>query len=254
MTTLRSIIIADRPDRPRPAARRRVRRSQLSQNCSPRRDDLEPLPPPGRQPLRARPGPVLPYALHRYHLPARPELPAGGRVPFAGARAAARPPLRRGGPPAARAEQAADGPTDALSSGARRRLPGPRVPDAGRPGPPERPRRVRATGGCSASATRPTTRSASAPSCSPRSGAGGPFPVLRERTPGADGPVALVLERHLLPRDGLPRGGPRPERVDRPRRPRPGRSAAAADRGLPAGDRRAGPAAGQRRPRLRRPT
>ena len=55
-------------------------------------------------------------ALHRYHLPTRPELPAGGRVPFAAhERMLARrfeEAVRR-----LRAEQASTGPTDALSSG-----------------------------------------------------------------------------------------------------------------------------------------
>jgi hypothetical protein len=55
-------------------------------------------------------------ALHRYHLPTRPELPAGGRVPFA---AHERMLARRFEEAVRRllAEQAATGPTDALSSG-----------------------------------------------------------------------------------------------------------------------------------------
>jgi hypothetical protein len=55
-------------------------------------------------------------ALHRYHLPARPELPAGGHVPFA---AHERLLARRFEEAVRRllAEQATTGPTDALSSG-----------------------------------------------------------------------------------------------------------------------------------------
>jgi hypothetical protein len=55
-------------------------------------------------------------ALHRYHVPARPELPAGGHVPFAAHERI----LARRFEEAVRqllAEQAATGPTDALSSG-----------------------------------------------------------------------------------------------------------------------------------------
>ena len=108
--------------------------------------------------------------------------------------------------------------------------------------------RCAATSGCSASATRPTTRCASSPELLEPSTPTAPFPILRERTP-----VRMDLTHSgwsdifFLGMD-YPEGAQGAERLDRPGRPRPRRRAAPAGRGLPARDRRAGPAADQRRP------
>ena len=156
------------------------------------------------------------YAIHRFHLPAGPNSPAGGHIPYARRRTACsaagstrpcasfRPRRRRTG----RATRCAV-PLAAAYHGAR-------VPDARRPGAGQRPRRRRQPLDVPHRLARrpPAAHPPRAARSAVRDGA---FPVLRERTPGADGPVALVLERHLLPRHGLPRGGPRPERLDRPR-------------------------------------
>ena len=186
-------------------------------------------------------------AIDRFHLPARPELPHHGMIPFAGVERL----LNRRFDEAVRlfrAEEAAHGPSDAICSTLaaayqglafqtladqvrasvrgvagnrwmfrdrrRRRPPAPRPPGTPRP----------ADSRCT-------------------------LPDPPRAHAGAHGPDALVLERHLLPRHGLSRGRAGPERLDRPRRPRPGRPPATADRSLFPRHRRTGPAAGQRRPR-----
>ncbi|HEX3149737.1 MAG TPA: UTP--glucose-1-phosphate uridylyltransferase [Gemmataceae bacterium] len=119
-------------------------------------------------------------ALHRYHLPARSELPAGGRVPFA----AHERMLDRRYEEAVRrllAEQTATGPTDALSSGlsaAYRALAFETLAGQVR----------RSVRGCPGNrwmfrATHPADHPLRIRPELLKRPHGGPFPVLRERTP-----------------------------------------------------------------------
>ena len=192
------------------------------------------------------------YAIHRFHLPAR--LGAAGAaaaIPFDGFEHLLQPPVRGGDRRLPRASRRAHGPSDALASAlaaAYHELAFQTLADQVR-------RSVRggarATGGCSASATPPTTRCASARSCSAarrrrrrsRSCASGRRCGWTCRTArwsdifflGMDYPegarvLNISVDLGVHGRDAAPR---------------------AADRGVPAGDRRAGAAAGQRRPRTR---
>ncbi len=106
------------------------------------------------------------------------------------------------------------------------------------------------TNGCSGPGTRlitPAHRPGSAPEEQ------WPVPHASRAHAGPDGPVAQRVERHLLPGDGLSRGGPRTEYLDRsqPSGTVTGSNAAASRRGLPPGDRSAGDPPGQHRSRGR---
>ena len=121
------------------------------------------------------------YAINRFHLPARRELPADGRIPYAGVERL----LARRFDEAIRvfrSHEAEHGPSDPIASALAAAYHVARVPDARRPGPGERPRRGREPVDVPHRLGRMTTRSASAPSCS-RAARAAPFPVLRERTP-----------------------------------------------------------------------
>ena len=191
------------------------------------------------------------YAIHRFHLPARLAPPARAPAPRAD-------PLRRLHPPPAAALRGGDrrlpgragpqGPTRRALQRPGRRLPRAGLPDAGRPGPAQRPRGAGQPVDVPHRPPRWTSRCASARSCcAPRRT--GLFPVLREGTP-----VRMDLS-HSGWSDIFFLGMDYPEgarvlnvSIDLGVRGRDAGAPPAADRGVPARDRRAGAAAGQRRP------
>ena len=130
---------------------------------------------------------------------------------------------------------------------ARRGLPPARLPDAGRPGAAERPLGARQP--VDVPDRPPDGPAAAGPPRAARARRRRALPDPARGDAGPHGPQPQRLERHLLPRDGLPRGRARPQHLDRPGRARPRPEPAAADRGVLPRDRRAGAAAGQRRPR-----
>ena len=146
-----------RPGRPRPAARRGLRR-RVRAGPAGRVRRARRVPRRARQPLRARPGAVLPL-----RDPPLPPPRRGGR--FRGAAACPttatscllQPAVRRGDRPVPRrpAERRARATPSQRAGGG---VPRAGLPDAGRPGAAQRPLGARATSGCSASAIRPTIR------------------------------------------------------------------------------------------------
>ncbi len=142
------------------------------------------------------------YAIHRFHLPLKPGARSTGFIPFDGLRQSAAAAVSR---------------RPSTSSWRRRRRRG-RAPRS----PARWPRpttgwasrrwptrcgaacaRCAATSGCSASATRPTTRCGAAGTAAAQRRRALPDPARDDA--GAHGPLAQRLERHLLPGHGLSR-------------------------------------------------
>ena len=184
--------------------------------------------------------------IHRYRLQDSPDLPPGGVVPFDGFTDLMERRFEQAIAAFRAARSASTAPT------ARSPAPWPRLTS----GSPTRPWPTRSAGrsgaapgtaGCSGSARSTSTRSGSTPGCwsGPR---GRPVPDPGRADAGPARPDPLGLVGHLLPGDGLPRGGEGPQHLGRPRRPRPRRPAHPADRDPGPGDLRAGPPPDQHRP------
>ena len=167
MSRLTDIITASDRRGAQPVARRRLPR-RSARRAAGRVRGARPLPPRQRQPLRARARAVLPLR--------HPPLPhsaatrrghAARSIPFAGYTNL----LKRRFEEAidiflaAQAERRAE---RRHLQRAGRRLPRARLPDARRPGAPQRALACAATSGCSAPAIPPITRCASAPNCCAR--------------------------------------------------------------------------------------